>query len=157
MLKLIIDAITQPDVRKESLRMEGEGKHSKQDLLNLVAEKYLQKNDPSTPEEFQGFLEYLKKFRKVLFVDAQEGSLIITVGCRSVQILEDLWCDYCTGRVNEMAQKYLVTEEILNELGLTEAKLTTSISEEEYRSCQEQLLLYSGKLNTDFMANKCWL
>lgn len=134
--------------------MEGEGNRTPQDLLNLVAEKYLQKINPSTPEEFQGFLEYLKDVRKLLFVDAQEGSLIITVGCRSVQILEDLWSDYCAGRVNEMAQKYLMTEEILNELGLTEAKLTTSISEEEYRSCQEQLLLYSGKLNTDFMANK---
>ena len=118
-----------------------------QDVLNLVSQKYLQNIDPSTPEEFNGFLEYLSNARQLLFVNAKRrGSLIITVGCRSLQILDDLCRDYRTGRLNEMAQKYLVTKELLNELGLTEAELTTSISEEEYRSCRNQLSVYAGEL-----------
>ncbi|XP_068715868.1 polyubiquitin-B-like isoform X1 [Montipora foliosa] len=41
-----------------------------------------------------------------------------------------------------MAQKYLVTKELLEEFGLLEVKLTTFIPEEEYRACQEY---FSGR------------
>jgi len=85
----------------------------------------------------------LEKVRKTLIVDTQSGSLIITVECRSLEMLDELWSDYCTGFLNEMAQIFLVTEEILRELGLTEVKLTTTILEEEYRACQEYLLQHS--------------
>ena len=117
-----------------------------QEVLNLASQKYLQTINPSKPEELNGFLQYLRDVRQLLFVDAKQGSLIITVGCRSLQILEDLWIDFCTGRLNKMAEKYLVTKELLNELGLKEAKLTTSISEKEYRSCRNQLSVYRGEL-----------
>ena len=142
-------AIAQPDQREETAGMTGNGNHptpTTQDVLNLAAMKHLQTIDPSKPEELNGFLKYLLNVRKGLLVETKQGSLIITVGCRSLQILEDLWKDYCTGRLNEMAQKHLVTKELLNELGLTEAKLTTSISEEEYRSCRNQLSVYGGEL-----------
>ncbi|KAJ7388923.1 hypothetical protein OS493_034847 [Desmophyllum pertusum] len=42
-----------------------------------------------------------------------------------------------------MAQKFLVTEDLLKELGLTEAKLTTTILEEEYGACRKHFLQYS--------------
>ena len=116
-----------------------------QEVLNLAASKYLQTIDPSKPEDLNGFVYYLEKVRKVLLVDTQSGSLIITAECSSLEILEGLWQDYCTGNLNEMAQKYLVTEEILKELGLTEVKLATTILEEEYRACREHLLQYSGE------------
>ena len=116
-----------------------------QQVLNLAASKYLTTIDPSKPEELNGFVCYLEKVRKTLIVDTQSGSLIITVECRSLEMLDELWSDYCTGFLNEMAQIFLVTEEILRELGLTEVKLTTTILEEEYRACQEYLLQHSGK------------
>lgn len=105
--------------------------------MNLVAFKYLQTVDPSKPEDFNGFVYYMEKVRNVLIVDAQPGSLILTVKCPSLGILEELWNDYCTGRLNEMAQKFLVTAEILMELGLIAVKLTTTILEEDYRACRE--------------------
>ena len=116
-----------------------------QHVLNLAASMYLQTIDPSKPEDLNGFVRYLREVRNLLIVDAKPGSLIITVKCRSREILEHLWNDYCSGLVNEMAQKYLLSKEVLNELNLTEAKLATTIPEEEYRACQEQLLLYSGE------------
>ncbi|KAJ7388926.1 hypothetical protein OS493_034852 [Desmophyllum pertusum] len=100
-------------------------------------QQYFQSIDPSNPEEFNGYLQYLKDVRQVLIVDLKQGSLIITVECSSLEILEGLWEDYCTSHLNEMAQKFLVTEDLLKELGLTEAKLTTTILEEEYRACRE--------------------
>ena len=113
--------------------------------MNLAASKYLQAIDPSKPEDLNGFVYYLEKVRKVLIVDTQSGSLIITVECSSLEILEGLWEDYCTGYFIEMAQKYLVTDDILKELGLTAVKLATTILEEEYRACREQLIQYSGE------------
>lgn len=118
---------------------------STQEVLNMIASKYFQILDPSTPEELNGFIEYMKKVREVIIVDVKTGSLIITVECSSLQILDELWIDYKTGHLNEMAQKYLVTEDVLKAFGLTELKLKTTIVEEEYRACREVFLTSLGK------------
>jgi len=121
------------------------GPPSTQDILNLVAFKYLQTVDPSKLEDLNGFVYYMEKVRNVLIVDAQPGSLIITVKCPSLEILEELWNDYCTGRLNETAQKFLVTAEILMALGLRAVKLTTTILDEEYRACREYFVQRLGE------------
>ena len=113
---------------------------SSQEVLNSIATKYLQELNPSTPEEFNKFIQYMKEVRKVIVVDVQNGSLILILECSSLQILDELWEDYCTGHLNEVAQKFLVTDEILKEFGLAEVKLTTTINEEEYKACRELFL-----------------
>ena len=55
-----------------------------------------------------------------------------------MEILDELWQDYCTGNLGKVVQAFLVMEDILKNLGLTEVKLTTTIEEEEYRTCREQ-------------------
>lgn len=119
---------------------------STQEILNLVAFKYLQTIDPSKPEDLNGFVYYMEKVRNVLIVDARTGSLILTVKCPSLETLEELWNDYFTGHLNEMAQKFLVTADILKELGLTEVKLTTTILDEEYRACREYFVQRLGEV-----------
>lgn len=118
---------------------------STQEVLNMIASKYFQIRDPSTPEELNGFIEYMEKVREVIIVDVKTGSLIITVECSSLQILDELWIDYKTGHLNEMAQKYLLTEDVRKACGLTELKLKTTIVEEEYRACREVFLTSLGK------------
>ena len=113
--------------------------HPSQDVLNSIAKKYLEEINPSTPEEFNEFIQYMKEVRKVIIVNVRSGSLILILECSSLQILDELWEDYSTGHLCEMAQKYLVTEEILKEFGLDEVKLTITIKEEEYRACRELL------------------
>ncbi|KAL9974446.1 hypothetical protein ACROYT_G011477 [Oculina patagonica] len=120
---------------------------STQGVLNFIAHKCFQAVDQTKPEELNGFLQYLRDLRNVLFVNAQEGSLIITLECRSLEILEGLWEDYCSGHLNEIAQKFLVTEDVLKELGLTKVTLTTTISEEEYRDCREYFLQSAGPIH----------
>ena len=112
--------------------------------MNFIAFNYFQAVDPSKPEELNGYLQYLKDVRQDLFVDAQTGSLIITVECNSLEILEGLWNDYNTGDLNEMAQKFLVTDHIFKEFGQTGVKLTTTILMKEYKACREHLLLQSA-------------
>ena len=109
------------------------GSPTGQNVLNLASFKYLKTTDTSN-----GFVQYLNK-RNVRIVGVEPGSLIITVECGSQQILDELWNDYCNGRVKEMAQKFLVSKEILTELGLREVKLTTTIPREEYDAYRNQL------------------
>lgn len=89
-------------------------------------------------------MQYLKEVRNVLLVEAHSGSLIITLSCSSLQILDELWEDYCSGHLHEMAQKFLVNDEILKKFDLKEAKLTTTIPEEDYRACRQYFLGRSG-------------
>ena len=117
----------------------GNGDIPSQQILNLIALKYLNNLNPSTPEDFNVFVRYMKKVRKVILVGYKPGSLIITVECGSLKILEELWQDYCTGNLGRVVQECLVTEDILKELGLSEIKLITTIDEKDYRDCQKYL------------------
>ena len=99
-------------------------------------------------------LNRLKKYLKKKFgADVQgdrRGSLIITVSCSSLEVLEELWKDYRTGHLNEVIQATLVTAEVLEKLNLKEVKLRTIISEEDYLSYKEFLNKSAGnavKLN----------
>ena len=112
---------------------------SPQDFLNLMARKYLNNLNPSSPEDFNEFIKYMEQVRKVILVDSKTGSLIITAECSSLEILDELWKAHCTGTLNKMAQS-LVTEDVLKTFGLTEVKLITTIVEEEYEACREVFL-----------------
>ena len=117
----------------------GNGIPSPQQILSLIASKYLNNLNPSTPEDFNSFMLYMKQMRDVIVVDCKPGSLIITVECGSLKILEELWQDYCTGNLGRVVQECLVTEDILKELGLSEIKLITTIDEKDYKDCQKYL------------------
>ena len=113
--------------------------------MNSIAHKYFRVVDPSNPEELNGFVRFLSDVRKVLVLDAQSGSLIVTVLCSSLKVLDALWYDYCTGHLNDMAQKYLVTKDVLKEFDLTELKLTTTIQGEEYIAARKFFQQGSGE------------
>ena len=119
------------------------GISSSQEILNVIADKYLNILDPSTPEELNGFINYMEKVRKVVAVDARTGSVIITAECSSLELLDELWKAHCTGTLNKLAQS-LVTEDVLKTIGLTEVKLITTIVEEEYEACREVFLKEGG-------------
>ena len=105
----------------------------------------LSDRNTTKPEELNGFLRFLTDVRKVLVLDAQPGSLILTVLCSSLEILDALWYDYCTGHLNDMAQKYLVTKDVLKEFDLIELKLKTTIQVEEYMAARDFFLQAPGE------------
>ena len=129
----------QSQVSNTTASLSGNVKTYKQQILTLIASKYLNNLNPSTPEDFNGFIRYMKEVREVILVDCKPGSLIITVECDSLKILEELWQDYCTGNLGRVVQECLVTEDILKELGLSEIKLITTIDEKDYKDCQKYL------------------
>ena len=95
----------------------------------------------------------MEKVRQTVVVDVKTGSLIITVRCTSLRILEELWKDYYTGHLQEVAQRYLVTEDILQQWGLDSVQLTLSISEEEYKAYRENFLKNEGR----YQKNACYV
>ena len=121
-------------------RTESAEETGSQKVMNFIALKYFQTVDTTKPEERNEFLKFLADARKILVLKAQSGSLILTLLCRSLEILDALWYDYCTGHLNDMAQKHLVTKEVLKEFGLTELKLTTTIQGEEYMAARKFFL-----------------
>ena len=82
---------------------------------------------------------------KLKAVEPLSGSLILTALCRSLEILEALWYDYCTGHLNDVVQKYLATKGVLKEFDLTKLKLTTTITREEYIAARKFFLQGSGE------------
>ena len=104
-------------------------------VLCLIADKYLKATPLRSKDDLDSFLAYMKEMRLII-TGVHTGSLLITVKCDSLQILERLWEDYSSGHLGEVVQRCFVTEEILTELSLAELKLETTISEEEYKACK---------------------
>ena len=126
-------------------RTESAEEGGSQGVMNFIARKYFQTVDTTKPEELNGFLRFLTDVRKVLVLDAQSGSLILTALCSSLEILDALWYDYCTGHLNDVAQKYLVTKDVLREFDLTELKLRTTLQLEECMAARKFFLEGSGE------------
>ena len=99
----------------------------------------------SFKKSFELFLQYLGYKLNAFVRNHDVGSLLITVECSSLQILEGLWEDYRSGHLNKIAQEILVTAEVLEKLGLDEVKLKTFISEEEYKKCKQIFMDTSGE------------
>ena len=129
---------------------------SVEDTAGLSTSAELQESQQNIPNidfwyvvySFKRPLELLIRYLKVkLGVEVQScrlGSLVITVSCRSLEVLEALWNEYRTGRLNEAVQDTLVTGEVLEKLELREVELRTIISEEDYLSYKEFLKNRSG-------------
>ena len=99
----------------------------------------------SLKESFELFLQYLRYKLNVFVRNHDVGSLLITVECSSLEILEGLWEDYRSGHLSAIAQEILVTAEVLEKLDLDDVRLKTFISEEEYKKGKQVFVDYSGE------------
>ncbi|KAL9983121.1 hypothetical protein ACROYT_G005252 [Oculina patagonica] len=116
------------------------GEHLEENRQSAPTEPYIWKVILSVNEYFNQFLEYLKVQLGIGVVSYSVGSLLITVTCSSLEILEGLWEHYISGHLNKVAEQTLVSPDVLEKLGLKELKLETTIKEEEYKKCKEFFL-----------------
>ena len=98
------------------------------------------------------FINYLKMKLGVDVEDYRLGSLVLTVSCSSLEVLEALWKEYRTGHLNKVVQATLVTAEVLEKLDLNEVKLRTFISEQDYLSYKDFLNYRQGNHKCPQMA-----
>ena len=107
----------------------------KEEIFLSIVRNYLQTTPPCSSEEHKEFKEYVKEMRLII-TGTSVGSLVITVKCESLMILEELWTDYSSGHLGEVVQNCFVTEKILKELNLAELRLKTTMDIEEYNACK---------------------
>ena len=105
------------------------------ELFQSIISDYFNVTKPQSAEEFDKLKEYAKEM-KLIIIDVTVGSLVITVKCESLMILEELWADYLSGHLGEVIQNCFVTEKILKELNLAELRLKTTMDIEEYNACK---------------------
>lgn len=137
------------DLRREKSSKEPQGEdqgareiRTKEEILGLIASNFLKTTPLPTREDHDYFLRYLEEMHAVI-TGVSTGSVIITVICTSLEILEVLWEDCNTGHMNEVAQKLLITNDVIREFG--DVKITVTMLEEEYKACRAYFLQSSGK------------
>ena len=100
--------------------------------------------DLSSFEGLEDYYAYLHGRLSLEVKRLQPSSIKITVRCRSLAILERLWDDYYTGRLNAVAEECFITEKVKDELAMETIKLETIMLEEEYVACELSLREISG-------------
>ena len=100
-------------------------------FIQRIALEIRRHYDSSTAEKNR-FVQHLEDVYQVSIVDVNPGSLVLTVRCSSLEILERLWQDYSSDHLGKVAQEFLVTERVLEDLGLFELKLKITIPEKDY-------------------------
>ena len=82
-------------------------------------------------------------------VDLNVGSLIISLDCKTLSGLDQLWNDYLSGHLSKVAKGYFVTDQMKTKLNLRTIKKTT-IEEENYLKCKKILMECSGEYKSLF-------
>ena len=128
------------------------------ETLQRQIQVYFQHRTIATSEGVSGLIEYIQKTHNVALQSVGLGSLEVKFRCTSLESLESLWSDYQSGHLNNIAQGYLVTDDIKKKLNLENVRLETTIEEENYRICKEILTKKSCKpesslLETDYNLN----
>ena len=100
-----------------------------------------------TPElgRVGALFQHLEDHYNLGLVAIRKGSLEIIVHCATLESLEHLWSDYLSGHLSEVAERYLVTDEIKRKFDLDTVRLKTTIAKENYLICRRALVEMSGK------------
>ena len=100
--------------------------------------------------------EFIEKAFEVVVLFVQPGSLIITIQCPSLESLESLWNGYCSGYLNDIVERFLVTDELKRKLRIDNVGLKTTIEEQNYLVCKKAFMENSGEfgsLKSAFLGN----
>ena len=92
--------------------------------------------------------KYIEKTFEANVMMVQSGSLIITVQCPTLESLESLWNGYSSGYLNDIVERFLVTDELKRKLGMDNVRLKTTIEEENYLICKKAFVENSGELGS---------
>ena len=108
--------------------------------------KYNKRTKLSTASGLSDFIKHVENTYNFTLSSVGVGSLVVKVQCPDLQILERLWNDYCSGVLNEAAERFLVTDEIKREINVEIVRLKTIIEEDNYLICKKALTEKTGEL-----------
>ncbi|XP_015765549.1 PREDICTED: uncharacterized protein LOC107344415 isoform X2 [Acropora digitifera] len=124
--------------------------------LMLQAAQYMESHNYSKVKEagVRAFVEFLKMAYNVSRVALNVGSLIISLNCKTLKGLNQLWYDHLSGHLNKVAERYLVTDEMKTKLNLRKINLKTTIEEQNYLNCRKVLLEVSGEADSTTISSQ---
>ncbi|XP_068720690.1 uncharacterized protein [Montipora capricornis] len=122
-------------------------------LLALQVQTFVKSRDYSSnkPKGVRALTKFIVDVYKVYFKDVNKGSLVIIVDCPTLRSLEHLWNDYLSGHLNEVVERYLVTDEMKKKLGLETINLKTTIDAENYLACRKFLTENPGACSCKYL------
>ncbi|KAL9956542.1 hypothetical protein ACROYT_G038030 [Oculina patagonica] len=134
-----VDSITFKDAQNRDPTREEEVKRK---LMSEMTKKFFETRADKIPAKDipHCLCNYLEGVLDLPIATAHEGSLIITVECRTLEILEHLWEDYSSGHLNVVVEECLVTDDIRRRFEVEFVKLKTTISKDEYLTCKLSLM-----------------
>ena len=152
-------------IELESATYKGDQHRDLKGLMREMANQFFDTmaDDIPTKSIPFGLRCYLEGALHVEVTKAVEGSLRITVVCPTLEILEGLWADYCSGHLNAVAEENLLTDDIKRRLQVKSVALKTIILEEDYLVCRQFLegnllqLNFVGCLTTKILKIFIWL
>ena len=118
------------------------------DFLSRHIQVYIKHRKVTTPDGVSALIEHIHKTYDLALESVGVGSLELTFRCPTLESLQHLWSDYQSGYLNEIAKKYLVTNDIKEKLNLETVRLKTIIEDESYRNCRKILLEKSCKFES---------
>ena len=95
-------------------------------------------------ERVGALFQHLENHYNLGLVTIGKGSLEIIVHCPTLKSLEHLWSDYLSGHLSDVAEKYLITDEIKRKLDVDTVRLKITIAKENYLMCRNALVEMSG-------------
>ena len=101
---------------------------------------YIRYRNISTAEGVSALIEHIQETYNLALKSVGVRSLEISFQCPSLESLERLWSDYQSGHLNDIAKRYLVTDDMKKKLNLKNVRLKTTIEDENYRICKMILI-----------------
>ena len=134
-------------------QLTDEQKKTVQEILALQADAYVKSRNISSAEleRVGALVEHLEKAYNLAAVSVKASSLEITLQCPTLESLEQLWGDCLSGRLNEVAEMFLVTAEMKTELKCNTNILKATVDEEHYLTCKKVLMEMAGEFLAQFL------
>ena len=136
--------------------LEKEKEEAMEEILTQVVEKYVKYNEFSRDnlnEDLKSFTDHIANAYGVHLVTVGKGSVIITLDCPSLESLEHLWNDYRSGHLDNLAERYLVTDEVKEKLNLETICLRTTIARKNFLNCKVALMEFPRTYSGEYKKN----
>ena len=137
-------------------RLEKEKHEVVKEMLTKAVHDYVRFHSWSKDNIRRGlkaFTEFLIQAYDLSLYTVCEGSVVIILGCHTLEGLEFLWRDYRSGYLDEVAERCLATEEIKRKLNLVTICLKTVIEEDNYWNCRKALMKLSSRSSGEYKHN----
>ena len=118
------------------------------EIISRQIQLYIKYRKVATDDEVSALIKHIEKTYNLALESVGVGSLEMKFRCPTLESLEHLWSDYQSGYLNEIAERYLVTDDIKKKLNLENVRLKTTIEDENYWNCRKILTENSCKFES---------